>query len=72
MKISQMIFNLQSRQEYMVEMAIFIVQRVITPKKGKPELQFMCSVHHFMVPYISVTFSKNISNSISSGADKKL
>ena len=38
MKISQTVFNLQSGHEYMVEMAVFNVQRAITPKLGKPEL----------------------------------
>ena len=40
MKIYQMFFNLQSRHKYMIEMAMFNVQRAITPKVGKPELQF--------------------------------
>ena len=35
MKISQMVFNLQSRHEYMVEIAMFNIQRAITPKVGK-------------------------------------
>ena len=43
MKISQPIFNLQSGHKYMVEMAMFNVRRAITPKVGKPELQFMSS-----------------------------
>ena len=34
MKISQTVFNLQSGHEYMMEMAMFNVQRVITPKVG--------------------------------------
>ena len=42
-KISGTIFNLQSRYEYMVEIAMFNVQRAITPKVDKPELRFMCS-----------------------------
>ena len=37
MKISQMVFNLQSGHEYMVEMAVFNVQRAITQKVGVPE-----------------------------------
>ena len=32
MKISQTVFNLQSGHEYMMEMAMFNVQRAITPK----------------------------------------
>ena len=47
--ISQNVFNLQSGHEHMKEMAMFNVQRVITPKLGKPELWFMCSAHHLMV-----------------------
>ena len=52
MKISQMVFILQSRHEYMVEMVMFNVQRAIIPKVGKPELWFMCSARHLMVLYI--------------------
>ena len=37
-KIFGMVFNLQSWHKYMVEMAMFNVQRAITPKVGKPEL----------------------------------
>ena len=48
----------------MVEMAMFDVQRAITPKVGKPELWFMCSVHCLMVLYIAVKFRENISNDI--------
>ena len=36
MNISQMVFNLQSGHEYMVEMAMFNIQRAITLKVGKP------------------------------------
>ena len=43
MKISQTVFNLQSGHKYMVEMAMFKVQRAITPKVGQPELWFMSS-----------------------------
>ena len=45
MKISQVVFTLQSGHEYMelLEMAMFHVQRAITPKEGKPQLWFMCS-----------------------------
>ena len=35
-KISGTVFNLQSRHEYMVEMAMFNVLRAITRKVGKP------------------------------------
>ena len=64
MKISQMVFNLQSGHEYMVEMAMFNVQRAITPKVGKPVLRFMCSEHCLMVLYIRVKFRENIKHCI--------
>ena len=60
MKISQTVFNLQ----YMVEMAMCIVQRTIVPKAGKPELQFMCSALCLIVIYICVKFRENIMNGI--------
>ena len=50
--------------EYMVEMAIFNVQRTITPKVDKSELRFMCSACHLMVLYIRVKFRENITNGI--------
>ena len=59
-KISGMVFNLQSRHEYMVEMSMFNVERAITPKVGKPELRFMCSACHLIVLYICVKFRANI------------
>ena len=52
MKISETTFNLQSGQEYMVEMTMFNVQRAITPKVGKPELRFMCSLRCHIMLYI--------------------
>ena len=61
--ISQTVFNLQSGHKYMVEMAMFNVQRAITPKAGKPELRFMCSARRLIVFYICVKFCKNISDS---------
>ena len=48
----------------MVDIAMFNVQRTITPKVGKPELRFMCSAHHLLVLYICVKFLENISDSI--------
>ena len=50
MKISKTVFNLQSRHKYIVEMAMFNVQRAIhvTPKVGKPKLRFMSSAHHLL------------------------
>ena len=41
MKISQTVFNLQSGHKYMVEMAMFNVQRAINPKVRKPELRLI-------------------------------
>ena len=41
----------------MEAMAMLNVQRVFTPKVGKPELQFMCCAHHLIVLYISVKCS---------------
>ena len=64
MKISQKVSELWSRQEYMVEIAMFHVQRAITPKVGKTELWFMCSAHRLMVLYIAVKFHENSSNDI--------
>ena len=40
------VFNLQCVHKYMVETTLFTVQRTITPKRGKPELQFMYSACH--------------------------
>ena len=48
MKISQMVFNLQSRHEHMVERYIYKVQRAITPKVGKPELLFKNSADYLI------------------------
>ena len=45
----------------MEEMAMSNVQRTITPRVGKSELRFMCSVHCLMVLYIAVKFRENIS-----------
>ena len=48
----------------MVVMTIFNIQRAITPKVGKPELQFMCSARCLMVLYSCVKFPENITNGI--------
>ena len=48
----------------MVEMAMFNIQRAMTPKVGKPELWFMCSAHCLIVLYICVKFGKIISDYI--------
>ena len=46
----------------MVEMAIFNIQRAITLKLGKQELQFMCSACQLMVFNICVKFHENMSS----------
>ena len=48
----------------MVEMAMFNIQRAITPKVDKLEIRFMSHVL-----YICVKFRENISDGISHGAD---
>ena len=48
----------------MVEMAMFNVQRTVTPIIGKTVLWFMCSAHPLIVLYICVKFHVNISDSI--------
>ena len=52
MRISQMVFNLQSGHEYMVEMAMFNIQRVITPNVSKPKLLLMSYARCLIVLYI--------------------
>ena len=59
-KISGMVFNLQSGHEYMVEMAMFNIQRAITPKVVKPEILFISSARSRLVLYICVKFRENI------------
>ena len=46
----------------MVEMAIYNIQRAITLKVGKQELQFTCSACHLMVFNICVMFHENMSS----------
>ena len=70
MLISRRVYNLQSENKYMVEMALFNVQRALTPKAGKTELWFMCSACHLIELYICVKFHENITDGISYGADK--
>ena len=53
---------LQSGHEYVVEMAIFNVQRTITPKVCSPELRFLHSARRLMVLNICVKFHENIFN----------
>ena len=44
-------------------MKIVNTQRAITPKVGKPELQFMCSARCLMVFNICMKFHVNMSSS---------
>ena len=53
----------------MVEMAMFNVQRAITPKVGKPELWFMFSACRLLLLYICVKLAENVSDGISYGVD---
>ena len=64
MKLSQKVFNLQSKIKYIVEMAMFNVQRAITPIEGRPELEFVCSACCLIVLYICGKFRENITNDI--------
>ena len=59
-----MVFNIQSRHDYMIEMPMLNVQRAITPKVSKPELGFMCSAHCLIGLYTCVKFGENISDGI--------
>ena len=45
-------------------MKIVNTQRGITPKVGKPELRFICSVRCFMVFNICVKFHENMSSGL--------
>ena len=45
-------------------MAMFNVQRAITPKIGKAELWFMCSACRLIVFYICVKLRENISDGL--------
>ena len=47
-KISEKVFNLQSGLKYMVKMAMFNVERAVTPKIGKSEIGFMSSARRLM------------------------
>ena len=46
--ISSTIFNLQSGHKYLIEMAMFNVQKAITPKVGKLELRLISSARPLM------------------------
>ena len=56
MKICPVVFKLWSGHE------IVNTQRAITPKAGKPELQFLCSAHRLMVFNVCVKFHDNMSS----------
>ena len=62
MKISQTVLKLQSGHKFVIEMAIFNVQRAITPKVCNPELWFLRYKCRLMVLNICVKFHKNILN----------
>ena len=64
MKISKKVFNLECGHEYMVEVAMFNVQKAITPKVGNQQLHFMCSAHRLIILYVCVKFRENITNGI--------
>ena len=46
----------------MLEMAMFNVQRAITPKVGKTELWFICSARRLKALYVCVKFCEKIMN----------
>ena len=48
----------------MIEMAMFNVQRAITPKVSKAELWFICFACRLIVLYIYVKFGENIIDGI--------
>ena len=62
MKISQTVLMLQIGHEYLVEMAIFSVQRAITQKVCNPELRFLSVACCFIVLYICMKFHENALN----------
>ena len=51
---------LQNGHEYVVEMAIFNVQRAITPKVCNPELRFLRSACYLVMLNIFMKFHENI------------
>ena len=55
-KIFQTVFNLQPKHKYMAEIAMFNVERTITPKVSKPALQFISSARCLIELYICVKF----------------
>ena len=61
--MSQTPLMLQSGHKYVIDIAIFNVQRAITAKVCNPELNFLFSACHLMVLNICVKFHENILNS---------
>ena len=59
MTISHTAFILKSGHEYMVEMAIFNVQRAVTPQLGNSEFWFMCFAHCLIMFYIFMKFHED-------------
>ena len=57
-----MFLKLQSGHEYVIEMAIFNVQRTITPKVCNAELRFLRSARRLLVLKICMKFHENILN----------
>ena len=58
--ISQTVLMLKSGQEYMLEMAIFNVQRAINPKVCNQELRFLCSARRLIVLNTCMKFHENL------------
>ena len=55
-------FGVTERKEYVVEMAIFNVQRAITPKTSNTELRFLRSARRLIMLNICVKFHEYILN----------
>ena len=56
-----MVFKLQSRHKYMIEITVCNIQRAITRRVGKPKLWFLCSALRLMIPYICLELHESIS-----------
>ena len=54
--------NMSSGLKVMEQTQELLTQGAITPKVGKPELQFMCSAHYLMVFNVCVKFHENMSS----------
>ena len=46
------VFKLQGIHEYMTDVTIYNVQRVITPKVRKAELWYLCSAHDALYVFL--------------------